>query len=140
MDKQPREQPQSVDRPQSKAVSSRTIKWHASSVPHFRYQRDVIMSTFASELQNALNTGNGVYAMGGEYDENLLRLRQLLDQPDSLRKRIVLRILEHRATLWVHDNHPGKTVTGAIDWASVPWEQIITGLLEVLLMILPFIL
>lgn len=63
----------------------------------------------------------------------------VLGAKDSLRKRIAIRILHKRADAYVREQ--GLVgATEAIDWSKIPWEQIIVGLLKVLLVILPFIL
>lgn len=96
------------------------------------------MSTFASELQAALVKHRQTL---GDSDDTTDALYDLLAKPDSLRRRIVLRILERRAAHYLQHEADGYgVIAGAIDWSQVPWEAIITGLLKVLLMILPFIL
>lgn len=67
------------------------------------------------------------------------KVRSILAAPDSLRKRIVVRILQRRAASYLHSTG-AVGATEAIDWSTVPWNDIIVGLLKILLEILPFIL
>lgn len=67
------------------------------------------------------------------------QIRHVLDAPDSLRKRIVLRILERRATHFVVE-HGYAASAEEIVWANIPWSEILGVLLKVLLALLPFIL
>jgi ABC-type transport system involved in cytochrome c biogenesis ATPase subunit len=100
--------------------------------------------TFAAALQPYLTRQDVVSSIDPAHKGDLAKLQDLLAQKNSLRRRIALRLLEHRASLWVIDNLTeipwANRKTFQIDWSAIPWQEIIMALLKVLLMLMPFIL
>lgn len=72
-------------------------------------------------------------------DATAQQVLAVLRAPESLRKRIAVRILHKKAEAYVRERGYGENAE-AIDWTKIPWKEILVGLLKALLIILPFIL
>jgi hypothetical protein len=65
---------------------------------------------------------------------------KILNAPDSLRKRLILRRFESHATAHLQDDpDTPRDATGAIDWANVDWAKVLTTLLKILVVVLSII-
>ncbi len=70
------------------------------------------------------------------------RITNLLASPDSIRKRVVLRMLENHAEAHVKNYYGDATPrdeTGAIDWSKIDWAAVLTTLLKILVALLPLL-
>jgi hypothetical protein len=71
------------------------------------------------------------------------RITALLASPDSLRKRVVMRMLERHAVAHIEgtygDSAP-RDETGAIDWSKIDWASVLTTLLKILVALLPLLM
>lgn len=93
------------------------------------------------EFQQALTT-----AIQNDKDVNPFyadRITALLASPDSLRKRVVMRMLERHAVAHIEgvygDSAP-RDETGAIDWSKIDWAAVLTTLLKILVALLPLLI
>ena len=95
------------------------------------------------EFQQALTT-----AIQNEPDTNPFyadRIARVFNAPDSIRKRLVCRMLEHRALIHLHDNGieadllPDGTVNPSW-WSTINWAAVLTTLLKVLVASLPLLI
>ena len=69
------------------------------------------------------------------------KVMEIVNAPDSLRKRLALRMLENHAEAHLKDDpNTPKDSAGAIDWASVDWATVLTTLLKIFVAILPLLL
>lgn len=88
-------------------------------------------AAFEVELRKAIDTNPGISPY---YAKEVLRV---LDGPDTLIKRMVLRRLERHAEAHIREE---TSVVGEVDWSQVDWSKYLGILLKILLAILPFIL
>lgn len=62
---------------------------------------------------------------------------KILNAPDSLRKRLVLRSFQRHAEAHLADDpNTPRDATGAIDWANIDWAKVLTTLLKILVVVL----
>jgi len=86
---------------------------------------------FAEALAKGISDNPGVSPyMAGE-------VLKILNAPDSLRKRLALRVLENHAEANLKDDpNTPRDALGGIDWANVDWAKVLGVVLKVLVAII----